>query len=111
MERHGSKEPRLTLLAIVLFGAACATFAFAVIGRVAGCSDTCSQRHDLLTLQATAAGFGLVPAGLMLGAAVRGVRRDALLWLFVGVICYAGWAIVVDAYVHGWGDLMLLPFG
>jgi hypothetical protein len=52
---------------------------------------------------------GLIPAVVLVVAAALGKRRLALLALAVGVPLYLGWAVLLDAAVHGWDDLKLVP--
>jgi hypothetical protein len=53
--------------------------------------------------------IGLVPAlALMVAAAVR-KKWLAALALTVGLPLYLTWAVLLDAAVHGWDDLTLVP--
>jgi hypothetical protein len=31
-------------------------------------------------------------------------------WLGIGIAVYVAWALLLDAAVHGWDDLKLLPW-
>jgi hypothetical protein len=52
---------------------------------------------------------GLVPAVVLIVAAALGKRRLALLALAIGVPLYLAWAVLLDAAVHGWDDLNIVP--
>ena len=67
-------------------------------------------RKDLADVQFTVACIGVLPALLLVVDTLRGSRR-ALLWLGIGVGVYAAWAVLLDAAIHGWDDLKLLPLG
>jgi hypothetical protein len=71
-------------------------------------SEAC-ERQDLASTQLVVAIAGLAPAIVLVVAAARGNRRITALALVVGVPLYLGWAILVDAAVHGWDDLTLVP--
>jgi hypothetical protein len=71
-------------------------------------TEACS-RQDLASGQFTLAIVGLVPAFVLLLATVLGKRRLAIASLVVGVPLYLVWALLLDAAVHGWDDLKLLP--
>jgi hypothetical protein len=103
----------LTLLAAVGgLGAAC--FAVLVAGAVdwLACESegtpACS-RQELASTQLTVALVGLVPGVLLVAAVGLRRRRAARLALAVGAAVYLTWAVLVDAAVHGWDDLVLLP--
>jgi hypothetical protein len=66
-------------------------------------------RQDLASTQQTVAIVGLLPAVVLVVAAALGKRRLALLALAVGVPLYLSWAVLLDAAVHGWDDLKLVP--
>ncbi len=98
--------------AVVLLGAgAFAVFIALLVARLA-CDTPGSQaceRQSLATLQVYVAAAGLVPLGLVALAAWRGRTRSAWRWLIVALLVYATWAVLNDAAVHGWDDLVLLP--
>ena len=98
--------------ALLLLGAA--AFAFLVAGVVnwLACenegTEACS-RQDLASAQFILAMIGLVPALVLVVAAAFGRKRMAALALAVGVPLYLAWAFLMDAAVHGWDDLKLVP--
>jgi hypothetical protein len=66
-------------------------------------------RQDLAFGQYILAMIGLVPAlALMVAAAVR-KKWLAALALTVGLPLYLAWAVLLDAAIHGWDDLTLVP--
>ena len=71
------------------------------------------SRHSsvgrLASAQFTLAMVGLVPALVLVLAALLGKRRLAIAAVVVGVPLYLVWALLLDAAVHGWDDLKLLP--
>lgn len=71
-------------------------------------SEAC-ERQDIASTQLVVAIAGLVPAIILVVAVARGNRRLTALALVVGVLLYLGWAILLDAAVHGWDDLTLEP--
>ena len=50
----------------------------------------------------------MAPAILLVWDTVRRSRR-ALVWLGIGIAIYVAWAVLLDAAIHGWDDLKLLP--
>jgi hypothetical protein len=66
-------------------------------------------RQDLVSAQFTLAIVGLIPSFVLVLAALLGMRRLAIAAVVVGVPLYVVWAILLDAAVHGWDDLKLLP--
>jgi hypothetical protein len=66
-------------------------------------------RQDLASTQFTLATIGLVPALVLVIAAALGKKRIAALALAVGVPLYLAWALLMDAAIHGWDDLKLVP--
>jgi hypothetical protein len=100
------------LVALALLGGA--VFAFLVAGVVdwLACENEgtlACTRQDLAFGQFILALIGLVPALVLLVAAVLRKKRLAALALVVGVPLYLAWAVLLDAAVHGWDDLKLLP--
>jgi hypothetical protein len=100
------------LAAVGALGAAC----FAVLAATAAGWLACENegteacaRQDLASTQHTVALVGLVPAIVLVVAAALGKRRLALIALAVAVPLYLGWAVLLDAAVHGWDDLKLVP--
>jgi hypothetical protein len=66
-------------------------------------------RQELAGTQLTLAIIGLVAAFVLFLAALFGKRRLAIAAVVVGVPLYLTWALLLDAAVHGWDDLKLLP--
>jgi hypothetical protein len=98
--------------AFLLLGAT--VFAFLVAGVVnwLACENegtpACS-RQDLAFAQFVLAAVGFVPALALVVAAALNKRRMAGLALVVGVPVYLAWAVLMDAAIHGWDDLKLVP--
>ena len=100
------------LAAIAAVGGACFAVLVATAVDWLACENEgtpACARQDLASLQQTVAVVGLVPAVVLVVAAVLGKRRLALLALAVGVPLYLCWAVLLDAAVHGWDDLKLVP--
>jgi hypothetical protein len=98
--------------ALALLGGAAFAFLVAGVLNWLACenegSEACS-RQDLASAQFVLAMIGLVPALVLVVAAALSKRRMAILALSVGVPLYFAWAILMDAAIHGWGDLKLVP--
>lgn len=98
--------------ALALLGAA--AFAFLVAGVVnwLACenqgTEACS-RQDLASAQFILALIGLVPALVLVVAAALDRKRMAAFAVAVGVPLYLTWAFLMDAAIHGWDDLKLVP--
>jgi hypothetical protein len=71
-------------------------------------TEACA-RADLALATYVLAIVGLVPAVVLLLAALFSKRRLAIGALAVGVLLYLAWALLLDAAVHGWDDLILVP--
>jgi hypothetical protein len=71
-------------------------------------TEACA-RQDLAYAQYIVAIVGLVPAVALVLAVALKKRWLAALALAVGVPLYLAWAVLLDAAVHGWDDLKLLP--
>ena len=71
--------------------------------------EACARLSLFSTQAQTVALVGLVPAIVLVVAAALGKRRLALIALAVGVPLYLGWAVLLDAAIHGWDDLKLVP--
>ena len=95
----------------LLAGAGFAVLVSAVVNWLA-CENVgtpaCS-RQDLASAQFTVAMIGLVPALVLVVAAALGKKRTAAVALVVGVPLYLAWAFLMDAAIHGWDDLTLVP--
>jgi uncharacterized membrane protein len=105
---------RVVCLLVALALLAAAVFAFLVAGVVdwLACENegtpACS-RQDLAFGQFILAVIGLVPALVLVVATALRKKRLAALALAVGVPLYLAWAGLLDAAVHGWDDLKLIP--
>jgi hypothetical protein len=66
-------------------------------------------RQDLASAQYKLALIGLIPSSVLVLAALLGKRRLAIAAVVVGVPLYVVWALLLDAAVHGWDDLKLVP--
>jgi hypothetical protein len=100
------------LVALALLGSA--VFALLVAGAVnwLACENEgtpACARQDLAFGQYILAIIGLVPALVLVVAAAVQKRWVAALALAVGVPLYIAWAVLLDAAVHGWDDLKLIP--
>jgi hypothetical protein len=100
------------LVALALLG--CAVFALLVAGAVnwLACENEgtpACDRQDLAFGQFVLAMIGLLPALVLVVAAAVRKRWVAALALAVGVPLYLVWALLLDAAVHGWDDLKLIP--
>jgi hypothetical protein len=67
------------------------------------------RREDLAWAQYVLAIVGLVPAVALVVAVLFSKRRLAIGAVAVGVPLYLAWALLLDAAVHGWDDLKLIP--
>jgi hypothetical protein len=98
--------------ALALLGGA--AFAFLAAGVVSwlACenegTEACS-RQELASAQFVLAMIGLAPALVLVVAAALGKKRLAAVALAVGVPLYLAWALLMDAAIHGWDDLKLVP--
>lgn len=73
-----------------------------------GQNPTLGGEPDLNAWVLTLAVVGIAPAVQTIRHAAAGRLRAASAWLSAALVAYAGWAILIDAAVHGWDDLMLL---
>lgn len=100
------------LIALALFGGAVVAFLAAGLVNLLACENegtpACS-RQDLAFGQYILAMIGLVPALVLVVAAAVRKKWVAALALAVGVPLYLTWAVLLDAAVHGWDDLTLVP--
>jgi hypothetical protein len=71
-------------------------------------TPTCA-RQDRAYAQYIVALVGLVPAAALVLAVALKKRWLAAVALAVGVPLHLAWAVLLDAAVHGWDDLKLLP--
>ena len=65
------------------------------------CSRTLAYVQLLVPL------LGILPLARLWTSISEARYRDALLWLVVSVLTYGAWAVLNDAAVHGWDDLVL----
>ena len=80
-------------------------------GEIGG-STMCPQGKptSTMTAQLVVVLIGLAPPLVMIVAAFANKRRAALAAVVVGLILWAGWAILADAAVHGWdSDMQFVP--
>jgi hypothetical protein len=113
--RNGGR-PRSTLLRIGLalapLAGAFATVPVAWAIDWLACEEETSEactRQDLADSQHVLAWVGLVPALVFTLAFLTRRRRLAWPALAAAVAVYAAWALLADAAVHGWDDLVLVP--
>jgi hypothetical protein len=98
--------------ALVLFGGACFAFLAGATWNWLACENEGTEacgRADLAFAQYVLTIVGFVPALTLVVAAVLGKSRLAVAALAVGLPLYAVWAVLLDAAIHGWDDLKLLP--
>lgn len=100
------------LVALALLGGA--VFALLVAGAAnwLACENEgtpACARQNLAFGQYVLAMVGLVPAVVLVVAATVRKRWVAALALAVGLPLYLVWALLLDAAVHGWDDLKLIP--
>lgn len=92
---------------LLLIGAVVATVA-AALSAALYCSDppnpTC-DRGTLAVTQLVVAGFGLLPAVLMVIAAVRGSPRFTAAMLGLALVTYLAWGVLNAALFHGWDNV------
>lgn len=62
-------------------------------------------RDGLMSAQLLMAFAGLIPAGALLWASLRGKNRTALFCFIAVALAYLVWGLLNDAAVHGWGNL------
>lgn len=100
------------LVALALLGGAGLAVVVSGLADMLACENegtpTCA-RQDLASTALALAVVGLVPASLLVLAALLGKRRLAAAAGLVGTALYLTWALFLDAAVHGWDDLKLLP--
>jgi hypothetical protein len=105
------------VLYVLLGGAALvggAVFAFLVAGVTnwLACENEgtpACARQELAFWQWVVSMVGFVPIVVLVLAAAFEKHRLARVALAVGVAVYIAWAVLLDAAVHGWDDLKLLP--
>jgi hypothetical protein len=66
-------------------------------------------RQDLASAQFALAIVGLIPSCLFVLAVLLRKHRLAIAALVLGIPLYVTWALLLDAAVHGWDDLKLIP--
>jgi uncharacterized membrane protein len=66
-------------------------------------------RQDLASAQFTLAIVGFIVSVVLVLAAIFGKRRLAMASVMLGIPLFLAWALLLDAAVHGWDDLKLLP--
>jgi hypothetical protein len=101
----------LITLAAAVFGSYVAylTYALLCFGELGG-STMCPNANPstTMTLQLVVGLVGVVPAAYFVFCVFRNRRRQAAALLIGGLLMWAGWAVLNDAAVHGWGDSMRL---
>lgn len=84
---------------------ACAAVLIAVLTEGLICGESGECRSGLMTAQLLIALLGLLPAGGLFWASLRGRYLIALVCFISVVILYLTWGVLNDAAVHGWDDL------
>jgi hypothetical protein len=104
---HPHRRRAAIVATCVLAGAALFAVLAAFVTRQLICFGDAgtSCRLALMGVQLAVAVGGLVPAAMMVRAAVRGQRRAMLAWLATAAVIYLGWGVLNDAAVHGWNNL------
>jgi hypothetical protein len=114
----GSKRLRVQILLAVAFaGLLAAMFgvfiALVVYSLGSGGDSGTAGVSATNTWQYVVSLVGLIPPLLMVYFCVRGETRRALAALAVGLLVWAGWGVLNDATVHGWGrdNFLVRVFG
>jgi hypothetical protein len=100
-------------VALALFGGAVLAVFVGAAANWLACENRgtpACARQELASATLILALVGLVPAFVLVLAALLGKRRLAIAALVLGVPLYLAWALLLDAAEHGWDDLTLLPF-
>jgi hypothetical protein len=100
------------LVALALLGSAVFALLLAGAANWLACENEgtpACARQNLAFGQYILAMIGLVPALVLVVAAAVRKKWLAALALTVGVPLYLAWAVLLDAAVHGWDDLTLVP--
>jgi hypothetical protein len=100
----------ITLAAAVLGSfVAYLTYALLCFGDSGG-STMCPNGHPstTMTFQLVVGLLGVVPAAYFVFCVFRDRNRRAAAVLIGGLLMWAGWALLNDAAVHGWGGGMRL---
>lgn len=106
------KRVLLVLGALALLGGALFAVLVGGVTKWLACENEgtpACERQDLASAQYVVAIAGVVPALALVVAAALQKRRLAMVAVAVGVPTYLAWAVLLDAAVHGWDDLKLLP--
>lgn len=96
---------------VVLLGGACFAVLPAGAWKWLACENQgtpACERKPLADAQFIVACVGVAAALLLVWDTAR-FRRRALVWLAIGIAIYIAWAVLLDAAIHGWDDLKLLP--
>jgi hypothetical protein len=108
---------RQAFLAVLATLAVCASVFGAFIGWVVyAMAESADGNYDgtvstVRTVQLILGWVGIVPAAAMAYFVFRESNRKAAATLAIGLIVWAGWAVLNDAAVHGWRNMVLLhPF-
>jgi hypothetical protein len=98
------RQDRLLFGAVLLFLAALVAAWYGLGVYAFGCGDVPSDvcgRKTLALAQFLVSLVGLVPAYLVARKVNRGQIRDAVRFLWIGVMIYFVWVVLNDAAVHG----------
>jgi hypothetical protein len=100
------------LLAVALLGGAGFAVLVGAVTNWLACENQgtpACARQDLASTQFVLAIVGLIPAFVLALAVLFGKRRLVTAAVVLGIPLYLTWALLLDAAVHGWDDLTLLP--
>jgi hypothetical protein len=106
------RQLHYVLASLALLAAACFTLLPAGAWKWLACENEGSEacgRKALADAQFVVACVGIAPAMLLVWDTIRGNHRT-LLWRGAGLAVYVAWAVLLDAALHGWDDLKLVPF-
>ncbi len=104
---------RALSLASVVAASFGAFIAYLTYGLLCAGSDngSCGADSTAMKAQLVIGLLGLIPVGAMVYFSFKGSRLGAVVSLVVGLLIWAGWAVLNDAAVHGWdSDMVLVQF-
>ena len=101
--RSSVRQPAVIAFIAGLVVAATVVTAVAWQGYTRVCGHGCEGSTLLMRGQRIVAVAGFLSLAGALGFAVRGNRRLTGALVLAGVLLFAAWAVLIDAYTHGWG--------
>jgi hypothetical protein len=100
------------VIAVALLGGACLAVLVGATWNWLACENEGTEacrRQELASTQLTVAIVGIAPALALVVATALGRRWLAAVALALGLAIYIAWAVLLDAAIHGWDDLKLVP--